>query len=100
MTDSAAGRPVLTDEQKLELNYLKLTWDRFYTLTIEGTRWCAIPRGTGTALYADNKTEMDKVLMLDAAGRGAQRGHFIERASGPPYWVPHRDLSEQARRSC
>ena len=100
MTDSAAERPVLTDEQKLELNYLKLTWDRFYTLTIEGTRWCAIPRGTDTALYADSKTEMNKVLMLDAVSRTSRRGHYIERASGPPYWVPHRDHSEQIRRSC
>ena len=36
MTNSAAERPVLTAEQRLELNYLKLTWDRFYEISYDG----------------------------------------------------------------
>jgi hypothetical protein len=87
MTSSAAGRPVLTEEQALELNYLKLTWDRFYDITYDGSTWSAVPKGTGVVLHADSKDQMRTVLMMDAAGRSKRPGRWIERASGPPYFV-------------
>lgn len=100
MADSAAERPVLNEEQKLELNYLKLTWDRFYALSTDGMRWFAVPCGTGTVLHAGSKTEMHKVLLADAASRSSQRGHFIDAASGPPAWVGHRMHREQDEQPC
>jgi hypothetical protein len=87
MTDSAAGRPVLTAEQMLELNYLKLVWDRLYDITYDGTTWSAVPKGTEVVLCAGSRDQMRSVLLLDAAGRGKRRGRWIERASGPPYFV-------------
>jgi hypothetical protein len=87
MTDSAADRPVLTAEQGLELNYLKLTWDRFYDITYDGTTWSATPKGTQDVLHADSRDQMRTVLMMDAQGRSRRPGRWIERASGPPYFV-------------
>jgi hypothetical protein len=87
MTDSTAQRPVLTAEQMLELNYLKLTWDRFYDITYDGTTWSAVPKGTEEVLHADSRAQMRAVLLLDAPGRSKRPGRWIERASGPPYFV-------------
>lgn len=87
MTNRAAERPVLTAEQKLELNYLKLTWDRFYDITYDGDRWLATPKGTQDVLYADSKDQMRTALMLDAPGRNTRPGRWIERASGTPFFV-------------
>jgi hypothetical protein len=87
MTDSAAERPVLTAEQRLELNYLKLTWDRFYDITHDGTRWSAVPKGTQEVLFADSREQMRTVLMMDASGRSDRPGRWIERASGTPFFV-------------
>jgi hypothetical protein len=87
MTNSASERPVLTAEQKLELNYLKLTWDRFYDIGYDGARWSAIPKGTRDVLHADSKEQMRTALMLDAPGRNKRPGRWIERASGTPFFV-------------
>jgi hypothetical protein len=87
MTDSATDRPVLTAEQMLELNYLKLTWDRFYDITYDGITWLAVPKGTEVVLRADSRDQMRTVLMMDAPGRSKRPGRWIERASGPPYFV-------------
>ena len=87
MTDSAAGRLVLTDQQRLELNYLKLTWDRFYDITFDGARWSATPKGTQEVLCADSGEQMRTALMLDASGRSKRPGRWIERASGAPFFV-------------
>jgi hypothetical protein len=87
MTSSAAGRPVLTAEQRLELNYLKLTWDRFYDISYDGAHWSAIPKGTQEVLCADSRDQMRMVLLLDAPGRNKRPGRWIERASGPAVFV-------------
>jgi hypothetical protein len=91
MTDSAAARPVLTHEQVLDLNYLKLTWAKFYEITCDGGRWTAVPLGTQTALTADSKDGLHKILRVDAYTRVTRNGHWVETASGPPYFVetPH-----------
>jgi hypothetical protein len=88
MTSSEAERPVLTAEQKLELNYLKLTWDRFYDITYNGARWSATPKGTREVLHADSKAEMNTALMLDATVRTSRPSRSIEAASSAPFPVP------------
>jgi hypothetical protein len=96
MSASASERPVLRDEQKLALNYLKLTWARFYALNCDGVRWTAIPLGTETVISAGSKDELHKLLMADAHTRINRAGHWIETASGPPYFV---DTSDPRRRT-
>ena len=91
MTNSAAERPVLTAEQKLELNYLKLIWDRYYEISYDGARWSAIPKGTREVIYADSKAQMNTALMLDAPGRSNRPGRWIEVASGIPFLAPSQE---------
>jgi hypothetical protein len=101
MTNSAAAeRPVLPDEQRQELNDLKLTWDRFYDISCDGALWRAVPKGTQDIIEADSRDRLARLISLDAPGRCSPRGHFIETASGPPFWVEHRDRGERATRSC
>jgi hypothetical protein len=90
-----ANEPVLRDEQKLALNYLKLTWARFYALNCDGVRWTAIPLGTETVITAGSKDELHELLMVDARTRVTRAGYWIETASGPPFFV---DISDPRRR--
>jgi hypothetical protein len=94
-----AERPALTAEQRLELNYIKLTWDRFYEITCDGTTWFATPRGTDDVIEAGSKEELGRLLMLYAPSRSSG-GHFIEGASGPPFWVDDRDRPARSSRAC
>jgi hypothetical protein len=87
MKNSAPERPTLTAGQKLELNYLKLTWDRYYAISYDGARWSAIPKGTRDVIHAGSKAEMNVALMADAAARNARPGHWIEVASGAPFHI-------------
>jgi hypothetical protein len=99
MADGVAERPVLTDQQALELNYIKLTWDRFYDITCDGTRWFAVPKGTKDVLEADSKQDLQRLITLDAPKRSSG-GHYVESASGPPYWVADRERPARASRAC
>jgi hypothetical protein len=98
MTEWAA-RPVLRDEQRLDLNYLKLTWARFYALNCDGGRWTAIPLGTETVITAGSKDELNRLLMTDAQTRVDRAGYWIETASGPPYFVDTSDPRRRGMRS-
>jgi hypothetical protein len=87
MSEPPSGRPVLTSGQILDLNYLRLTWTKFYEISCDGVIWTAIPHGTEEAITAESQDGLYKILRVDAYSRVTCSGRWIETASGPAYLV-------------
>ena len=93
----AAGRPRLTQEQQEQLSRLRWLWPD-YKVEFDGTTWSACPFiAPDETLTAGTDPELWDKLRTDKATRDwpPRTGYWVERASGPPFWV---DLPQRPSR--
>jgi hypothetical protein len=90
---NAGGQPALTREQREELVRLRWLWPG-YKIDCDGRTWSACPSialdevitaGTHQALWGKIKTDNG---LRDWPKR---TGYWVERMSGPPFWVDTSD---------
>lgn len=90
---NAGGQPALTREQREQLIRLRWLWPG-YKIDCDGRTWSACPSialdevitaGTHQALWGKIKTDNG---LRDWPKR---TGYWVERMSGPPFWVDTSD---------
>jgi len=94
---SAAGQPRLTRDQQEQLARLRWLWPD-YRIECDGRAWSAAPWiALDQVLTADNDRDLWDKVASDKNTRDwpPRMGYWVERASGPPFWV---DLPDRPRR--
>jgi hypothetical protein len=86
---NGAGRPELTQDQQEQLARLRWLWED-YRIGCDGETWSAAPWvALDEVITAGTQRELWDEVKADHARRDwpPRTGYWVERCSGPPYWV-------------
>jgi hypothetical protein len=86
---NAGGQPALTREQREQLIWLRWLWPG-YKIDCDGRTWSASPSiAPDEVITADTHQALWGKIKTDNGLRDwpKRTGYWVERMSGPPFWV-------------
>lgn len=90
---NAGGRPALTRQQREQLIRLRSLWPG-YQIDCDGRTWSASPSiAPDETVSAGTHRDLEAKIKTDNGLRDwpKRTGYWVERMSGPPYWVDTSD---------
>lgn len=79
---------MLSNQDEEELANLRRMWEMHYDISTDGYEWLAKRRAVpGTVLNRPTSESLSWAIRGDVC-KADDGGHWVERQSGPPYYVP------------